>query len=29
MIETDKVESIDIDNYEDYELARHITNNSD
>lgn len=29
MIETDKVESIDIDNYEDYELARHITNNAD
>lgn len=29
MVETDKVESIDIDNIEDYELARHIANNAD
>lgn len=28
MVETDKVESIDIDNMEDYELARHIANNT-
>ena len=28
MIETDKIESIDIDDKDDYDLARNITNNS-